>query len=96
MFRRLPDNQRAVVRLSFDGRALEARAGDSVAVALLANGIVQFRTTTVSDTPRGPYCLMGTCFDCLVNIDGVANRQACMVPVSEGMAVQTQQGRRTP
>lgn len=96
MFRRLPDDQRAVVRLSFDGRAIDAREGDSVAAALLANGIVRFRTTPVSDAPRGPYCLMGTCFDCLVNIDGTANRQACMTPVSEGMAVQSQHGRRSP
>lgn len=94
MFRRLPDDQRAVVRLSFDGRAIEARDGDSVATALLANGIAQFRTTPVSDTPRGPFCLMGTCFDCLVDIDGVANRQACMIQVRDGMTIQTQRGKK--
>jgi predicted molibdopterin-dependent oxidoreductase YjgC len=94
MFRRLPDDRRAIVRLSFDGRAVEAREGDSVAAALLANGIASFRTTPVSDTPRGPYCLMGACFDCLVNIDGMANRQACMTPVRDGMVVQMQHGRR--
>ncbi|MEO8557665.1 MAG: (2Fe-2S)-binding protein [Rhodospirillales bacterium] len=95
MFRRLPDDQRAIVRLSFDGRAIEAREGDSVAAALLANGIVQFRTTPAGNNPRGPFCLMGTCFDCLVNIDGAANRQACMIPVSAGMAVQTQHGKKS-
>jgi sarcosine oxidase subunit alpha len=44
--------------------------------------------------PRAPYCLMGVCFDCLVTIDGVGSRQACLVPVQRGMNVETQQGRR--
>lgn len=94
MFRRLPDDQRPVLRLSFDGRTIEARQGDSVAVALLANGIDVFRATPVSAAPRGPWCLMGSCFDCLVNVDGVANRQACLVEVREGMTVCAQRGRR--
>ncbi len=94
MFRRLPDDKRPVLRLSFDGRAIEARQGDSVAAALLANGIDVFRATPVNGAARGPWCLMGSCFDCLVNIDGVANRQACLVEAREGMAVRTQHGRR--
>ena len=48
----------------------------------------------MSGKPRAPYCLMGVCFDCLVTIDGVGSRQACLVPVREGMAVETQQGKR--
>jgi sarcosine oxidase subunit alpha len=95
MFRRLPDDKRPVLRLSFDGKIVEARRGDSVAAALLANGIDVFRATPASGAPRGPWCLMGTCFDCLVSIDGVANRQACLVEAREGMAVLTQHGRRT-
>jgi len=94
MFRRLPEDQRPALSLTFDGRTIEAREGDSVAAALLANGVSSFRTTPVSETPRGPFCLMGTCFDCLVRIDGVRNRQACMVLVRSGMTVETQQGRK--
>ncbi len=94
MFRRLPDDTRAPVALSIDGRAIVARQGDSVAAALLANGVAQFRTMPVSDKPRGPFCLMGACFDCLVIIDGAANRQACMTPAREGMKIQTQHGKK--
>ncbi len=94
MFRRLPDDPRAVIRLEVDGRGIEARAGDSVAAALLAAGIGQARTTPVGDVPRGPYCMMGVCFDCLMEIDGVGSRQACMVPAQDGMRISTQRGAR--
>lgn len=91
----LPDNGRPVVNFSFDGRMLTARAGDSVACALLAGGIHACRTTPVSGAARGPFCLMGACFECLVSIDGKANRQACMTPVTEGMSVLSQTGAPT-
>jgi len=93
MFRRLPD-ERATVRITFDGRAIEAREGDSVATALLAAGVAVCRTTPISESPRAPWCMMGVCFDCLVAIDGVGNRQACLVPVREGMQVAMQRGKR--
>ena len=93
MFKRLAEAG-AAVAITVDGRPLQARAGDTVAAALLANGIGPCRTTPVSGAPRAPYCLMGVCFDCLVTIDGVGSRQACLVPVHDGMAVETQQGRR--
>jgi sarcosine oxidase subunit alpha len=73
---------------------VKAQDGDSVAAALLAAGIAACRATAVSGSPRAPYCMMGVCFDCLVTIDGVANRQACLVRVREGMRVETQRGKR--
>jgi len=93
MFKRSGE-QRPQVSITVDGKALAARAGDTVAAALLAAGIAHCRTTPVSETPRAPYCLMGVCFDCLVTIDGVGSRQACLEPVREGMKVETQVGRR--
>ena len=102
MFRRLPEIETALnaagqtVAFTIDGRPASARAGDSVAAALLANGVTACRNTPVSGAARGPYCMMGVCFDCLVTIDGVGNRQACLVPVRDGMAVETQRGRREP
>ena len=93
MFKRLADAGTAVA-LTVDGKAVQARSGDTVAAALLAAGIDRCRTTPVTGAPRLPYCLMGVCFDCLVTIDGVGSRQACLVPVQEGMKVETQQGRR--
>jgi predicted molibdopterin-dependent oxidoreductase YjgC len=82
------------VTFSFDGRPLQAPAGCSVAAALLANGVSTFRTTPVSGAPRAPYCMMGACFDCLVEIDGEPNRQSCLVAVAPGMQVKTQAGLR--
>lgn len=95
MFR--PMRERAAsasLAFSFDGQPMTGRAGDTVAAALLANGVVACRETPVSGSPRAPYCLMGVCFECLVVIDGVGNRQGCLVPLAEGMRIETQHGRR--
>ena len=93
MFRRLPDSG-GIIAFDFEGATFEARAGDSVAAALLANGVLAFRTTPVSGAPRGPWCLIGNCHECLVEIDGEPNRQACMVDVRAGMRVRRQHGAR--
>ncbi len=94
MFQQLPEAQGESVTITVDGRPVAARAGDSVAAALLAAGVKHCRLTPVSGAPRAPYCLMGVCFDCLVVIDGVGNRQGCLVKVAEGMRVETQIGER--
>lgn len=94
MFRRLRDVPRAAVTIEMDGTALTAREGESVAAALLAAGVGHTRTTPVSSRARLPYCMMGVCFDCLVEIDGVPNRQACLVQVKNGMKVRRQIGVR--
>jgi predicted molibdopterin-dependent oxidoreductase YjgC len=94
MFKRLQPDAGATVTLTVDGRPCTARASDTVAAALLASGIDHCRTTAVSGTPRAPYCMMGVCFDCLVTIDGIGNRQACLVRVREGMHVEVQHGKR--
>jgi predicted molibdopterin-dependent oxidoreductase YjgC len=83
-----------VVTFTFDGRTLSTRQGTSIAAALLASGIETCRRTPVSGAPRGPYCMMGVCFECLVVVDGIGNRQGCMVSVTEGMVVETQDGAR--
>lgn len=88
-----PDRDRAVT-LTIDGRAVSVPAAISVAAALLASGVEACRTTPVRGAPRGPYCHMGVCFDCLVTIDGVPNRQACMVAVADGMRIEAQDGAR--
>ena len=80
------------VRIVFDGAPLDVAPGQSVAAALLTAGVRATRRTPVSGAPRAAYCMMGVCFDCLVVIDGQANRQACMVSVRDGMRVETQAG----
>lgn len=93
MFHRL-NPPAATLRLTFDGAEIAATEGESVAAALLAAGILAVRDTAVSGAPRAPFCMMGVCFDCLVKIDGVANRQACMTIVRDGMTVARQLGAR--
>lgn len=82
------------VTILFEGEPIQAREGESVAAALLAAGILDFRTTAVSGAPRGPFCMMGACFDCLAVVDGVGGVQTCLVPVSAGMRVERQHGAR--
>jgi sarcosine oxidase subunit alpha len=94
MFKRLPEAAGATVRVRIDGRAFEAREGDTVAAALLAAGLPHGRTTPVSGAPRAPYCMMGVCFDCLITVDGVGNRQGCLLRVRDGMQITTQHGKR--
>lgn len=91
MFRRLLEPSRTMT-IRVDGQSVGAAEGDTVAAALLLAGKSLFRKTAKSAAPRGPYCGMGVCFDCLVTIDGEPNRQACLVPVREGMEIMTGTG----
>jgi D-hydroxyproline dehydrogenase subunit gamma len=94
MFRRLPDSAAADLPVTIDGEPYTARTGDTVAAALFASGRLACRTTPVSGAPRGPYCMMGVCFDCLVVVDGQPNQQGCLIPVVAGMRIETQAGAR--
>ena len=91
MFTR-PDG--AAVTFTFDGQAVQAREGDSIAAALLAAGFTDTRTTPVSGAPRGPFCMMGACFECLAVVDGRSGVQTCMTEVRPGMRVERQRGAR--
>jgi predicted molibdopterin-dependent oxidoreductase YjgC len=79
------------VKLTLDGREVTAYEGESVAAVLLAEGEVATRLTR-SGAPRGVYCGMGVCFDCLVVVDGVANTRACVTWARDGMDVRRQDG----
>ncbi len=94
MFKRLHDATQRAVHVTVDGRQIEACAGDSVAAVLIAAGVQPARVSAVSGAPRSPYCMMGVCFECLVTIDGVSNRQGCLVQIVDGMAIETQRTRR--
>ena len=62
----------------FEGRKIYFEQGMSIAAALLRHGIKDFRQTQVLRKSRGPFCMMGSCFDCLLIIDGIGNQQGCM------------------
>lgn len=95
MFRRTHEISEPV-RINFEGREIVAQRGDSVAAALLAAGVEIFREMPGSGTRRAPFCMIGNCFECLLEIDGQANRQGCMVAVHDGMRVNVQRGARDP
>ncbi len=95
MFRPIESTHaRPSVTLHVQGQSITARVGDTLAMALLNAGVVPLRQTPVSGQPRAPLCLMGACFDCLVEVDGQPNVQSCMVEVSEGMQVRLPNGAR--
>jgi predicted molibdopterin-dependent oxidoreductase YjgC len=86
--------RRRSIEIMVDGQRVPAREGETLAAALLNAGVVPFRRTPVSGQARAPLCLMGVCFDCLVEVDGAANVQSCMVEVHEGMQVRLPGGAR--
>ena len=83
-----PLEDRQPVTITVDGQPVRAFAGESVATVLLTLGRRDFRHTK-HGAPRGLFCGMGVCFDCLVTVDGVENVRACVTPVSEGMVIST-------
>lgn len=74
------------VPVRFGDVALMLPRGENLAGALLVAGVMPFRRTPVSGAPRAPFCMMGACYDCLVDINGVT-RQACMLQVAENMQI---------
>ncbi|WP_374984314.1 (2Fe-2S)-binding protein [Streptomyces fradiae] len=72
-----------------DGAPLPFVEGQTVAAALVAAGRVAWRTTRVHRRPRGVFCGIGVCFDCLVTVDGAGGQRACLVPARPGMTVTT-------
>jgi succinate dehydrogenase/fumarate reductase-like Fe-S protein len=94
MFRKRPDSRPATVPVEVEGRTVLVPAGASAAAAVLIAGLSSIRETPVDAAERGPYCMMGICFDCLAEIDGVPNRQSCMVAARSGMRIRRQRGAR--
>jgi hypothetical protein len=94
MFRRRPDAGAPSVTVWVEGRPVALPAGASAAAAVLLAGLPAIRETGISGMPRAPYCMMGICFDCLAEIDGIPNRQSCMVAVVPGMTIRRQHGKR--
>ncbi|MCM0021794.1 MAG: FAD-dependent oxidoreductase [Tagaea sp.] len=92
-FRR--SNDAAGIDISVDGRSIPARRGESVAAAMLAAGIDAFGADPAGN-PRGPACMMGSCFQCACAIDGAPDARACRVPAEAGMSVATAAGVRAP
>ena len=108
MFRKRTDSPAATVAppiaVEVEGRTVLVPEGASAAAAVLVAGLPSIRDTPVAPgqgrgpqahgSERAPYCMMGVCFDCLAEIDGVPNRQSCMVTARPGMRIRRQRGAR--
>lgn len=90
MFSRLEKSPPAAeeIEFFFAGEALRGHAGMSLAAALLANGRSSWRKHPLSGEARGPVCLMGVCFECLVEVEGTGSVLACLTPLRPGMSVR--------
>jgi hypothetical protein len=82
----------ALLTFFFDGRAVEARSGETIAAALLRVGTARFRQTRTRGESRGLYCGMGLCWDCAMVVDGRPDVRTCVEEVRPGMRVETQHG----
>ncbi|MET8703264.1 (2Fe-2S)-binding protein [Kitasatospora sp. NPDC058032] len=78
--------------IDFDGRPVPALPGQTIAAALWADGVLAWRTTRVGGKPRGAFCGIGACFDCLATVDGRPNQRTCLLPAEPGTTVTTQEG----
>ena len=81
-----------MITFYFNGEPLTAKAGQSVAAALLVNNDRITRFTRKVGKPRGVFCGIGLCFDCLIVIDGLPNQRSCITEIKEGMIIEVQDG----
>ena len=80
------------VAISVDGKEMQAFEGEPIAAVLMANGIRVFRKTRKRGEPRGVFCAIGRCTDCIMTVDGVSNVRTCVTMVKEGMEIRTERG----
>lgn len=81
-----------LVTFTFDGKTVEGYEGEPIAAALKAAGLMVHRYTQKEHKPRGIFCAIGRCTDCVMVVDGVTNVRTCITPLKEGMDVRTQYG----
>lgn len=77
------------INIEVDGMVLEAIKGEPIAAALLANGIRVCRQTPKKNEPRGIFCAIGQCTDCMMTVNGMRNVRTCVTPAVEGMKIKT-------
>lgn len=87
----LDEPEADIIQFSFDGAPIRARAGQSVAAALINAGERCLRIDEEGN-PKGALCGIGVCWECRCSINGVTNTRACMTPVAAGMVVLRQVG----
>lgn len=81
-----------LVKFTFDSKECEGYEGEPIAVALKNAGLMVHRYTKKQHKPRGVFCAIGRCTDCVMVVNGIPNVRTCITPLEEGMTVQTQYG----
>ena len=81
------------VQFTFDGQVMEGFAGEPIAIALRSNGVMIHRYTSRRNEPRGMFCAIGRCTDCIMVVNGRPNIRTCVEPLRAGMVVETQKGK---
>lgn len=81
-----------IVKFTFNGKEIEGCEGEPIAMALKAAGVMVHRHTKKYDKPRGVFCAIGRCSDCVMIVDGKPNIRTCVTPLKSGMKVETQYG----
>lgn len=84
--------ERKMVSFTYNGKKLEGYEGEPIAAALRVNGVMAHRYTKKKHEPRGVFCAIGRCTDCVMVVNGKPNVRTCITPLEEGMEVQTQYG----
>lgn len=80
------------VTVFIDGKPCKAKKGEVIAAAMLANGFLTHRYTAKRHEPRGIYCGIGQCTDCVMTVNGAPNVRTCITEVAQGMVIETQDG----
>lgn len=80
------------VKFTYNDMTINGYEGEPIAAALKASGVMIHRYTQKKHTPRGIFCAIGRCTDCVMVVDGVPNVRTCITPLKEGMQVKTQYG----
>ena len=81
------------VQFSFDGQTMEGFEDEPIAIALRSNGVLIHRYTSRRNEPRGVFCAIGRCTDCIMVVDDVPNIRTCVEQLKEGMVIQIQKGK---
>jgi predicted molibdopterin-dependent oxidoreductase YjgC len=96
MLKRLHENSsdEDLVTITFGDEQFQVSKNETVIAAVMAAGADYNRTSPISGEHRAAYCQMGVCFECLMEIDGVPNQQACKIQVRDGMVIKRQDGKK--
>jgi hypothetical protein len=80
------------IQFTFDGKPMEGFEDEPIAIALRSNGVMVHRHTSKKNEPRGIFCAIGRCTDCIMVVNGIPNVRTCVEQLKEGMVIQTQMG----